>query len=29
MGGLGKRLERLEEQMHPAHLSYEDWPLVD
>jgi hypothetical protein len=29
VGSLGRRLERLEEQMHPAHLSYEDWPLVD
>jgi hypothetical protein len=29
MAGLERRLERLEEQMHPAHLSYEDWPLVD
>jgi hypothetical protein len=29
MAGLERRLERLEEQMHPAHLSYEDWPLTD
>ena len=29
MGSLERRLERLEEQMHPAHLSYEDWPLTD
>jgi len=29
MGNLEGRLERLEEQRHPAHLSYEDWPLVD
>jgi hypothetical protein len=29
VGSLERRLERLEEQMHPAHLSYEDWPLTD
>jgi hypothetical protein len=29
MAGLERRLERLEEQMHPAHLSYEEWPLVE
>lgn len=29
MAGLERRLERLEEQMHPAHLSYADWPLVE
>ena|SRR5215216_6835607 len=29
MAGIERRLERLEEQMHPAHLSFEDWPLVD
>ena len=29
MGSLGKRLERLEEQMQPTHVSNEDWPLID
>jgi hypothetical protein len=29
VGSLVRRLERLEEQMHPAHLSYEEWPLVN
>jgi hypothetical protein len=29
MGNLERRLQRLEEQMHPAHLSYEEWPLVE
>jgi hypothetical protein len=29
VGSLVRRLERIEEQMHPAHLSYEDWPLTD
>jgi len=29
MGSLKRRLERLEEQMRPAHLSYEDCPLVN
>ena len=29
MESLGSRLKRLEEQMHPAHFSYEDWPLVE
>jgi hypothetical protein len=29
VGSLERRLERLEQQMHPAHLSYEDWPLTD
>jgi|SRR5215217_925687 len=29
MGSLVRRLERLEEQKHPEHLSYEEWPLVE
>jgi hypothetical protein len=29
MVSLGRRLGKLEEQMHPAYLSYEDWPLDD
>ena len=29
MGDLERRLGRLEEQISPAHLSNEDWPLVE
>src|SRR5919112_5092298 len=29
MGSLERRLKRLEEQRHPAHLSYEEWSLVE
>jgi hypothetical protein len=29
MGGLGRKLDKLEERMYPAHVSYEEWPLID